>query len=281
MQRVLLLSVLLMALMAASACPRERADGGPAVAEAKVTHPWQQDWRPPTQPSAGSQNENAHFDRPETPGPLLPAADSLDPAVLGGAWLQTCQVLQEEINLVPAQEQDLLELTADGRAAYHFILSGKDDTRVGSWRKDQNGALAVAIGGPEELPFYGQLFEHDFLYLWNYEHMEGYWYARIQPDGGSKLLHNHFSSSRGEIKITSTVQQSFDGTLNTGQAVYDISGFVTAGVLSMRFHDKQSGTTGYAMFLADANWENLHGAWWLDNWRGEPFAGSWTATAAP
>lgn len=265
-------------------CPRVYGPGQEVPPEGTATHPWEQPgWEAPQPfgliPAPEGNGQSGRIELPERRGPALAQTDTLDEALLPGRWLQVCQVSQEQLALIPPQEMDLLELASNGQAAYHLVREGKVDRREGNWTKQAPGVLGVAIGGGTALPFYGQLYSGQFLYLWNYENLQGWWYVRLPEQGAAQLGANHFTTTRGELLLKDVVMQQFSGELRDGENVGQVTGYYINGVMTLRWEDPAHNAAGYAALLVTPDFSSLEGVWWLDDYEASPFGGAWSGNA--
>ena len=246
-----------------------------------ATHPWElSGWELPPELAEVSDQSSAAFNAtdevspPTRRGPAFTPTDTMDPAVLAGRWLQVCQVSAEKMNLVPVGEMDLLELQPSGQAAYYRVEQREVQPLEGNWRKVEAGVLGLSFGSEQEGHFYGELFAGSFLYIWNYDHQIGYWFARVPPEGTSTIEANSFLTSRGALRLADVVAQSYSGTV-TGTSEVTVAGYYESGILTMRWEDEAGNVAGFAAFVVAPDWSELAGAWWLDDYEAAPFGGGW------
>ena len=275
--------VIMLACVLVSGCPRTADVAAGRSQAARATHPWEvPGWKPPVpiagqSASAEAQGTGGKITFPGQSGPALPDTDSFDTTLLPGAWLLVCVARDEELELLDIPRQDILELSRGGQCAYHHFAEGKDNLTQGSWSKMDVGVLGIAFERGEQTPFYGQLFEKDFLYLWSYRNATGLWFARIPESGANRLTVNRFDTSRGLLKITQNMGTNYAGSVSgTGQL--DVSGYFARGILSMRWSDAKNNSAGFAVFIASPDMATIHGTWWLKDLRAAPFGGTWDGT---
>jgi hypothetical protein len=268
-----------------SACPRQYP-AGLEPATGKATHPWElKEWRSPLAAKGGNaaaaqsaaNEQPAAVDLPPEVGPELPSRDTLDVAKLPGAWLQVCQAAGERLSMPPPGETDGLELFADGRAVYHAVAQGKSADSEGRWSKPKPGRLMLPMGGPVAENCFGMLYRDEFLYLWNQPAQTGDWFVRIPRVYSDRIMANRFSTSLGDLLITSNVGQSFSGTV-AGESKLDVAGFYYGGIIGLRWEDQKNKAAGYAAFHVDQDWNSLYGALWLDDYQAQPFTAAWDGT---
>ncbi|MDQ3024657.1 MAG: hypothetical protein M3R04_09810 [bacterium] len=276
--------------MLLTACPRTYPEGlDPSVKE-KGSHAWDspgyqgpelqilenaRQLAPPVEQAAGGGLMEA---RPEK-GPALPEVDTLDIEKIIGWWLVTGVTANEQLELLPVSEQDTFIFQDGGSVIYHSVANWKDDVKQGSYRKLSAGVLGLKIGGAKFTEFYGQLFEDDFLYIWNYENKTGFWMARVPDNVTERIMSNSFDTERGQLTLNDVVATSYSGKVVNGERTMTVSGFYSRGVLSMRWEEDDRTGTGYAMFIAPADWKSLKGAWWIDDYEAVPFSGTWNGAA--
>jgi len=271
------------ALLLLCGCDRDRDPE--TLARATVTHPWElESWQVPPELAAARQPAMPEYDaeqQVETPnrhGPVLPEQDTLDPQLLPGTWLQICFTAIERLNLVPPGEMNLIDLRPDGSGTYYAVHEYKATQYEGSWSKTRPGVVELGFGeNGVTQEMYGQLFEEDFLYLWNYDNQEGLWLARARPEMSPPIQANHFETTRGEMRLTDVVAQSYQGQLIAENEIV-IAGYYEMGVLSMRWEDERGNLGGYAAFLVSPDWQQLTGVWWIDDYQAAPFGGGWNGT---
>ncbi|GEM_PF-2142965 len=281
MEKMRILPVILLLAVAVCGCPREVTDDPGQPPTGTATHPWElSDWELPSELAEVSDQSSVDYSAedevapPTLRGPAFSPTDSLDPEMLAGRWLQICQVSAEKMNLVPVGEMDMLELQPQGYAAYYRVAQGEVLPLEGEWRKAEPGVLGLSFGSEEEGSFYGELFAASFLYIWNYDHQVGYWFARIPPEATTTIEANSFDTSRGSLKLADVVAQSYRGTV-TGTAEVTVAGYYESGILSMRWEDEAGSVAGFAAFIVAADWSELTGVWWLDDYEAAPFGGGW------
>jgi hypothetical protein len=272
------------ALVLAAGCEREMPpeDSG---RQATASHPWElPGWTVPPELSAVSPLASEPYDSvdevdlPTRHGPVLPEQDTLDPAILPGLWQQVCYVNQEKLNLIPVGGMNLMELQAGGYSAFYSVQNGETAMMDGNWRKSAAGVVELAFGAdgvPQAM--YGQLYEDDFLYLWNYENQRGLWFARARPDAAPQIGANRFDTTRGELFLKDVVSQSYQGTVSADNEII-VAGYYDKGVLSMRWEDERGNLGGYAAFIVSEDWQTLKGVWWIDDYQAAPFGGPWNGT---
>ncbi|MCC7478113.1 hypothetical protein IT575_06590 [bacterium] len=274
LQRILLALVLSLPLIAA-ACRREGEAVERRAQMVRGTHPWDSpEYKSPVpeMPSrAARPDESAAVSTPADRGPSLPTEDTLtEPAILG-RYLQVCQVVQEKMNLIPVDQQDILNLQPNGYATWTGVNDGTTKVDDGSWKKSKPGALELAFGGGS-VEMYGQLYQQDFLYLWSYENRTGFWFVRLPERASPRLLANKFGTSRGYMEISRYVGSSFEGQVS-GETPLIVSGFYNSGILAMRWESEKAG--GFATFLVSEDNKTMRGCWWIDDWEAAPFGGDW------
>lgn len=264
-------------------CQRDRDPS--AIAQATATHPWElEGWQAPSEldrriPAGGEDYDvDQQVEIPTRHGPVLPETDTLDPQLLPGAWLQICYIKEEKLGLVPPGEMNVLDLRPDGSGIYVAYHNYEGVRHEGTWLKSRPGVVQLAFGehGVAQ-DMYGQLFEEEFLYLWNYDSQEGLWLARARPDRSSTIEANHFDTTRGELQLTTVVAQSYQGKLLAENEVV-VAGYYELGVLSMRWEDERGNLGGYAAFIVGEDWRDLTGVWWIDDYQAAPFGGGWSGT---
>jgi len=271
------------ALVFIAGCPRDRDPQ--ALAQATASHPWElESWQMPPELSAVKQpalpeyDEEQQVEIPNRHGPVLPEQDTLDPQLLPGTWLQVCYTKTERLYLVPPGEMNMIDLRPDGSGTYYAIHEYKPEQYEGGWSKIRPGVIEMGFGEDAvSQEMYGQLYQEDFLYLWNYDSQQGLWLVRARPDMGAAIEANHFDTSRGEMKLTDVVGQSFQGQLLAENEIV-IAGYYELGVLSMRWEDERGRLGGYAAFLVGQDWQELTGVWWIDDYQAAPFGGTWNGT---
>jgi hypothetical protein len=279
--RWLTYGVLVLAMLAGG-CPRTGGQEALPV-ERTASHPWElpgyalpesvQATVPPPEPVEGA------VETPALRGPLLAEEDTLDPALVPGRWLQICQVRGERLTLMPTGEMDLLTLNPDGTGTWMLVREGEPEHLAGTWAKSGPGVLSMGFGGAEPQPMYCQLHAGDFLYIWSYDHGQGFWFARLPEEATETIAHNRFDTTRGRFLMSEVGEQAYRGTV-TGESELTVAGYYQSGVLSMRWENEQHNQGGYAAFIVSPEWESLEGVWWIDDYEAVPFGGPWSGTAA-
>lgn len=271
------------ALLLLAGCQREPAPGGTAAGTA--THPWElPNWQAPPELSNKLQSQaeayqpDQQVETPHLRGPVLPENDTLDPRYVAGSWLQVCYVKAEKLGLVPPGEMNVLDLQPDGKGTYLAFHDYKAVRHEGTWSKGKPGIVELTFGQKGVTQdMYGQLFENDFLYLWSYKTQEGLWLVRAQPDMGTTIAANHFDTTRGDLRLTNVVAQSYQGKLSAEHDI-TVAGYFEMGVLTMRWEDERGNLGGYAAFIVSPDWQTLRGVWWIDDYQTAPFGGEWNGT---
>lgn len=281
MERMRVLLPILLLAVVVCGCPREAMDSGDQHPAGTATHPWElSDWELPAELAEVSEHSSADYSAadevapPTLRGPAFSPTDSLDPGLLAGRWLQICQVSAEKMHLVPVGEMDLLELQPQGHAAYYRVEQREAQPLEGSWRKVEPGVMGLSFGSEQEGHFFGELFAATFLYIWNYDHQIGYWFARIPPEATTTIEANSFATSRGALRLADVVAQSYNGTV-TGASEATVAGYYESGILTMRWEDEAGNVAGFAAFIVAPDWSELTGVWWLDDYEAAPFGGGW------
>lgn len=281
MERMRILPVILLLAAVVCGCPRDVVDDTGQRSAGTATHPWElSGWELPSELAEVSEESSAAFSAadevtpPALRGPAFSPTDTMDPALLPGRWLQVCQVSAEKMNLVPVGEMDLLELQPNGYATYYRVEQREAQPLEGSWRKVEPGVLGLSFGTEQEGHFYGEMFAGSFLYIWNYDHQVGYWFARVPPEGTGTIEANSFSTSRGALRLADVVAQSYSGTV-TGTSEVTVAGYYESGVLTMRWEDEAGSAAGFAAFIVAPDWSELAGVWWRDDYEAAPFGASW------
>lgn len=277
--------VILLVCTLIGGCPRTAEVNAERAKTAKATHPWElPGWKSPVPMAGQSTPEGAEgtggqVTFPGQRGPALPATDTFDQKLLPGTWLVVCVARDEKLQLLDVPLQDILELSADGRTVYHHMAEGKENVQQGTWRKMDVGVLGLAFAKGEETPFYGQLFEKDFLYLWTYRQATGLWMVRLPETGANRLKANRFDTTRGRLTITASMGTSYTGKVS-GAGQLEVSGYFAKGILSMRWTDYKNNSAGYAVFVTSPDMSSLRGAWWIGDYEAAPFGGTWDGTEA-
>lgn len=279
MRLVIIIAALTLAL--AVGCERD-APPETAGRQATASHPWDiPGWQLPPGLNAISPLASEPYDSvdevdiPTRHGPALPPQDTLDPELLPGLWQQVCFVNAEKLYLIPVGAMSLMELKVNGYGTFYSFKNGEASMLEGSWRKSAPGVVDLAFG-PEGVPqeMYGQLYENDFLYVWNYDSQRGLWFARARPDADPQIGANRFETTRGELFLKDVVAQSYQGILYSDNEVV-VAGYYDKGVLSMRWEDERGNLGGYAAFIVSEDWQELKGVWWIDDYEAAPFGGPW------
>jgi hypothetical protein len=271
-----------------AACPRVYPEGMDPQAKVTGSHPWDApDYKGPKLRQQQKADEDVQqvagggqtLTRPEH-GPALPDQDSIDEKKLEGWWIVTCVTSDEKLFLLPVSEQDTFIFQSGHDVIYHSISNWKDSMQQGSYKKLKPGVLGLKFGSESEYAqMYGQLFEDDFLYIWNYEQKAGFWMARLPKQTTERLGANHFDTTRGELTINDVVGTSFTGKVKEGEGrSMGISGFYNRGIISVRWEESDRTGTGYAMFIAGPDWKTLKGTWWIDDYEAAPFSDAWNGT---
>jgi hypothetical protein len=265
------------------ACQRSGPQAEERAKMVRGAHPWN---RPGAEvepqgrePDPNAESAGTQVATPADRGPALPQQDTLDVALLPGRYLQVCVVTEEKFYLIPPSEQDLLELGANSYAKQTVVEAFATHTVEGNWRKDRAGVLQMGFGSSSELQdTYGQLFDQDFLYLWNYELRLGIWYARIPAEANQRMEANRFVTDRGTLRITRFVGGSFEGVVE-GTQPQKVNGYYSQGILSLRWAAETGAGSGYAAFICAPDWSSIRGTWWIEDWEAAPFGGGWTGSS--
>lgn len=284
MKRAVCCIAALVALAILGGCPRSYPEGQNPAEYAKVTHPWEQPgWQPPqpvTGPDVPAASTQEQVQTPEKRGPVLSQEDTLVEQQLTGRWLQVCTAVNETLQLAPPGQRFVLQLEPNGTASYHLDREGKTQVVEGEWHKTQPGVISFRMGqDTAETAMYSQLYSGQFLYMWNYDHQQGLWYVRLPEQAAARISANRFSTTRGELKLATVMQNQFSGTLTDSGAVTDVTGYYESGVLGLSWVDKARNSSGFAMFIVSPDWQTLSGVWWLNDYEAAPFGGDWQGTA--
>ncbi len=277
--RCAILALVLGLPLFSSACRRDGEAAERQAAQVRGTHPWDSpEFKSPVPevPLRGRPDDSEGVEAPADRGPTLPGEDTLlEPAILG-RYLQICQVVEEKMNLIPVDQQDILNLQPNGYATWTGVKDNETKVDDGNWKKPRPGVMELSFGGGA-VEMYGQLYQQNFLYLWSYENRTGFWFARMPERANPGLSVNKFNTSRGFIDISRYVGSSWEGTV-TGDSNMRISGFYNGGILSMRWESERAG--GFAAFVCSEDCTQLSGTWWIDDWEAAPFGGDWLGQAA-
>jgi hypothetical protein len=264
-------------------CPRT-AEINSTRANAKATHPWElPGWQDPRitqlpQGNAEVRGTGGKVELPSGRGPALPDTDSMDPQLVPGAWMRICSVAEERFILNEVALQDVMQFAEGGAVVFYTNLNGKPTTINGSWRKMDFGVVGLTMNRADEEPFYGQIFQHDFMYMWSYRHGRGWWTVRVPEQRLQALPYNRFKTSRGDLLIKTTLGPDITGVVS-GAGNMEVSGYFREGILSLRWADKKNNAKGYAAFIVSADGSQLRGAWWLADFQAAPFGGIWDGEA--
>jgi hypothetical protein len=186
-------------------------------------------------------------------------------------------VREEQVSLILPGNMNLLELGSRGEGTLFVRHEGEGEQVSSGWRKTSPGKIELEFGGGTQLPYYGELYQGLFLYVWNYDYQEGYWFVRVPDRATPRIGANRFDHTRGELHLTNVVAQSYEGTI-TGESELVVNGYYQDGVLTMRWEDSAGNQAGYAAYVADPEWQSLTGVWWIDDYEAAPFAGSWVGS---
>jgi hypothetical protein len=225
-------------------------------------------------PADDVQTDGGMVELPSRRGPKLSDRDTLEPELLVGRWLEVCLVRKEQLSLILPGNMNVLELYPQGSGTLLVKHEDEAEAVVSAWRKVAPGVIELGFGDDDLLPYYGEIYQEQFLYIWNYEFQEGYWFARLPAQATRRIEANRFDHTRGELHIAKVVGQSYEGVIS-GESELMVSGYYESGVLTMRWEDPAGNQAGYAVYLADPEWQSLTGVWWIDDYEGAPFAGSW------
>jgi hypothetical protein len=275
-------SLVLLAALLLGACPRQYSAGNTPPQAGTATHPWElQGWKPPVDiPQQDGQDATAQVELPPDIGPQLPAQDLLNPGKLPGLWLQVCHVFSERMNLVKPDDMDEMELQDGGAVVYRAVSAGRAVASEGAWEKTKPGRLRIHVAGGRDTEYYAVLYRNEFLYIWDQDKREADWFVKVPLLPSDSIKANDFSTTLGELKFTSVVGNSCEGTLTGKNVNIRVTGFFVSGILALRWEDPQRNGAGYSAFHVDQDWNSLYGALWLGDFEAAPFLGPWDGTRA-
>ncbi len=275
-------------LLAVLGCPRDIPPEALAR-QGTATHPWELPGYTPDSSLLPSEAESAGADQaptgeeaielPAARGPALSTEDTLLEADIPGQWLQVCISAGERLNLPANADMDILDLREDHTMIWQ-IRQAEQETQFleGNWAKPGPGQFSLQTTGMDAVPLYGQMFNHDFLFLWSYDQKLGHWFVRLPVSGGERITRNRFATTFGNMIFTEVGDLGFHGVVY-GEYERSIGGRYLPGVLTMRWEETQTKSAGYAAFIVDPEFNTLDGVWWLDDYEAAPFGGPWTGTA--
>jgi len=209
-------------------------------------------------------------------GPAFSESDTVDEALLPGVWVQFCLTKDEKMEPLPPNQQDLVELADSGQLVWHFIVDGKDTSQPGYWEKTKPGWVGMSLGDQPPGEVRLQMFGEDFFFFWSYNGSIGMWFARLPQNPPQRIEYNRFTSNLGDFQFDSVNENIFLGSA-AGDYTRTIAGVYTKGLLIMRWEEPDTNAAGYAAFRVSSDWQELEGAWWIDDYQAAPFGGPYDA----